>query len=78
MALEDITEHNLHPHRTIYHASAVRKNNGKTPLFLCYFDGSIIISNGEAEIQEIITAPDRAGLIVRLSELKYQFHDGMN
>ena len=78
MTLTTINHHNLSQHPTIHHASAVRKNNGKTKLYLCYFNDAIIIRNSKAMIKEIIRASDKDGLIAKLQKLKYQFDDGVN
>jgi len=70
--LEDITH--LPIMQSKHHAVAVRKNNGKTKLYMNY-DGNFccIIRNGEAKFKESIRAINEPALIAKLQKLKYQY-----
>lgn len=71
MALTTIDH--LHSHTSPHQAVAVRKNNGKTQLFLNYYKGVVTIRNGEAKFKERFKGKDEADLIQQLQQKKYQY-----
>lgn len=63
----------LFEHDNAHQATAVRKNRGKTMLFLNYYKGRVVIRNGLATLKETITGKDEADLVKQLRAKKYEW-----
>ncbi len=59
---------------SLHRAVRVRKNGGKTDLYLNYYKGTVRIRYASSKLKEILRAKTTEEMLLKLKEKKYQYY----